>query len=132
MSAENALQVAIYSALTGDSGLMAAVSGVYDDVPQDASFPYVEMGESVAADWDSDTHNGQDHLFTVHTWSQAEGRKECKTIQALIYAILHNATLSMSGHGMILCRQISSEVFKDEDGHTHHGVQQFRIITEDT
>lgn len=132
MSAENALQEAIFDLLQADGPLDALVdSRIFDSSPQDVTFPYVELGESTAADWDSDTHDGQDHTFTIHVWSQKAGRKECKTIQGLIKDALHNTTLTLVDNTNILTRQILSETLKDNDGRTHHGVQQYRIITEE-
>ncbi len=37
------LQKAIYGALTGDSTLMAMITGVHDHVPQETAFPYVTV-----------------------------------------------------------------------------------------
>ncbi len=131
-SAENALQVAIYDALVADVAISASdVTGIFDHIPQTQNFPYIEIGEIQAADWDSDTHNGQDHTVTINVWSQKAGRKETKSIQKLIYTLLHNSTLSISGHTIILARQTFSETLKDPDGETHHGVQRFRFITAD-
>ena len=42
------LQKAIYGALTGDSALMAMITGVHDHVPQDTAYPYVTIGEGAA------------------------------------------------------------------------------------
>lgn len=130
-SAEAALQKAVYDALVGNVALMARVTAVKDWVPNAQGYPYVSIGESTAIPFDTQTTDGQEHTITIHTWVQGQGRKECKEIMSLIYEALHRASLSVTGHQSILCMQVFSEVLKDPDGITHHGVQRFRVITED-
>jgi hypothetical protein len=130
-SAESQLQKAVYNALTANSALMAVISGVYDWVPETAAYPLVSIGSGRSIPFDTCTSNGQEHVIEVHVWSQKQGRKEAKDVQSLVYNVLHKAALSVTGHQAILCLQEFSEVTKDPDGYTHHGVQRFRVITED-
>ena len=53
-----AVQLALVAALRGHPPLMALAMGVFDGPPRRASFPYVEIGEIVAADWGTKTHPG--------------------------------------------------------------------------
>jgi hypothetical protein len=137
MSFENAIQVAIYQTLSSDSTLMASVTGVYDTAPQalDAgaadNFPYVTIGEDTHIEWDTDTELGADVTVTIHVWSRDRGRKETKTIQGLIYGLLHRASLSISGYNLVGVDWLQSDSFLDTDGLTRHGVQTFRITVEE-
>lgn len=137
MSIESAIQSAIYSALTGDSTLMSAVTGVYDDVPQSAdagsgaAFPYVTIGEATHTEWDTDTELGSDVTVTIHVWSRYRGRKEVKDIQGQIYSLLHRANLAVTGYNLVGVDWIQSDSFMDADGLTRHGVQTFRITIEE-
>ena len=70
-----ALQKAVFTALTGEAELMAAVTGIYDRVPVGTAYPYVTIGEATAADWSTKTSTGQNHTLTLHAWSRAPGRQ---------------------------------------------------------
>lgn len=129
-----AIQQAIYSALSGDVGLTALVTAVYDDVPQfsdtgdGANFPYVTIGEDSLNNWDTDTELGTDASITVHTWSRYKGRKEVKQIQSVIYSALHRADLTVSGYNFIGLDWTDSTSFLDTDGFTRHGVCTYRML----
>jgi hypothetical protein len=128
------LQGAIYSALTGNTALMALVQGVYDAQPRPLTgddallFPYVTIGDDTLNDWSTDTESGADATITIHTWSRYKGRKEEKTIQAAIYDALHRQALTVSGYALVSVDWINSDSMTDADGETRHGVQTFRMI----
>lgn len=129
MSFELAVQDALLAALTAHAPLTDAVSGVFDDVPQDyESFPYVTIGEAQHAEWGTHTESGQLVTCVIHTWSRQPGRAETKLIQGAIYDALHRAALTDDGAEFIDCQFIMSESFLDPDGITRHGVQQFKLL----
>lgn len=132
-SAESAVQAAVYGALKGDDALSAMpVEGkIFDLVPSTIAYPWIRVGEMTAVPFDTQDSAGQEHTVTIHSWSQYLGHKEVKEIMASIYSVLHNAVLTVVGHQTVLCMFEFSQVFDDPDGITHHGVQRFRIITED-
>ena len=130
-SAEAALQLAIYTALKANVALMARVNDVYDFVPESIEEPYLVIGDGNATPFDTKDSAGQDHLITIHTWSKSQGAKETKEIMELVYSVLHNGALTVAGHQTVLCQYDFSTVLKDPDGFTHHGVQRFRVLTED-
>lgn len=134
MSAENAVQAAIYAALTGSAPLMAAVTGVYDHVPQlddrtppDGGFPFVVIGEDDVDEDDTDTSLGFHIEAEVHVWSRYRGRKEVKDIQGLIYDALHRQVLAVAGYAFVDCFFDQSRTILDPDGKTRHGVSIFRV-----
>ncbi|MDP2124787.1 MAG: DUF3168 domain-containing protein, partial [Parvibaculum sp.] len=52
MSADLALQKAVYAALSADTVLAALVAArIYDNPPDDAGFPYLTLGENEMRDW---------------------------------------------------------------------------------
>lgn len=118
------LQQAIYSAL--DAALSVPV---YDDVPQDATFPYVTIGEDTVADRGTKAEAGQEFTVTVHAWSRQRGRKEAKEILGQIYAALHEQALTVTGFGVSLVRFEFADSFLDQDGVTRHAVSRYRIFT---
>lgn len=129
MSAELQVQGGIYSALTGSAALMAAVSGVFDDVPVNYDlFPFVTIGEDTSVQWDTDKGTGSNVTVNIHVWSRFKGHEETKTIQGLIYNALHNATLVYTGYNSVLCQQRAIDSFMDPDGITRHGFQTFNVL----
>lgn len=128
-----ALQEAIYTALTGDATLQGFISTrVYDRPPQDSAFPYVDIGEGTATDFDTKTENGMEQTVSIHSWSRDQGRKEVKQIMSAIVDALDQQSLSVTGHSLVLLRFEFSTVEHDPDGYTQHGVQRFRALTQAT
>lgn len=132
MSFEFPAQQAIYTALNGN---IAAT--VYDDVPilpsgqPAANFPYVVVGETTAAPWDTDDRTGASITVTLHIWSRYAGMKEAKAIASAIYAILHRASLTITGNHAVDCLYEFSSFMTDPDGETRHGVLRYRITLQD-
>jgi|SRR5690606_2996377 len=126
MSFEAALQQAVYDQLSGYPGMPT----VYDDVPGDAAFPYVVIGDDTHIPFDTDDSLGSESTLTLHVWSRYRGKKECKDIMALIYAALTRQPLALDGHDLITIEFEYSEVVLDPDGQTRHGVQRFRALVE--
>lgn len=126
MNAELEVQKAIYSLLTGQSPPISYP--VYDDVPEDTSYPYVNIGEATSNQWDSKTFNGFETSIVIHSWSRYSGRKEIKEIMGTIYDILHDQSITVTGYNTVLCLFEFSETFLEDDGVTRHGVQRFNLI----
>ena len=128
-----ALQQAVFTALSGDAALQALVGNparVYDQVPQDAAFPYVVVGEVTARPFDSKTEDGMEQTVTVHSWSRYRGLKETKQIMAAVVDALDRQALGVTGHDLVLLRFEFSQTFLDPDGLTRHGVQRLRALTQ--
>lgn len=136
MSFSTAIQQAVYDRLRTYAPLADVLAqhidiggpAVYDDVPQNAKFPYVSIGDDTLIEWDTDTELGAEATITLHVWSRERGRRETKLIQGLLYDALHRYPLPVPGMHVIDCVWEMSESFLDPDGHTRHGVSRFRII----
>lgn len=126
MSFELSLQRAVYDRLNAYPGLPS----VYDDVPNDAAFPYVAIGEDTHVPFDTDDSLGSESTVTLHTWSRYRGKKQAKEIQALIYDALTRKALALDAHHLITIEFEYSEVVLDPDGITRHGIQRFRALIE--
>jgi hypothetical protein len=48
-----------------------------------------------------------------------------------IYALLHESSLSVSGASLVNLRFEFSDVIKENDGLTSHGLQRFRAVVYD-
>ncbi len=131
-SAAFALQQAIFSKLTNDAATAAALGGarIYDDVPTRAEFPFLTFGQSVERDWSTGSDLGYEHTITLHAWSRGRGRKEAQAVIAAARDALHDQDLALTGHRLINLRHEHSEVRRDNDGETFHGIVRFRAVTE--
>jgi len=134
MSADSSweLQKAIYTALTGDSALMAMITGVHDHVPQGAAFPYVTIGESTAVDWRTVGHKGVEVTLIIQVWSRERGHREAKLVIAEINRIINDAKLTVPGHVLVWLRFEFAEFLLDAGGLTYHGVARYNAITHES
>ena len=122
------LQQAIFSALNVSAVTSDLSCGVFDDVPQNASYPYIALGEETAVDFSVKDIQGWDLTVNIHVWSQYKGSKETKQIMDKIHDLLHNINLSVTGFNLINLRFEFSDIMRDPDGITTHGVMRFRAI----
>ena len=97
MIASAAVQKAVYVALNGNISASvhdgAALSGT--------AAPYVVIGETTEAPWDTMTDEGSQETVTLHLWSKALGYTEVNELMAEVDAILHNAILPLTGAAMV-------------------------------
>jgi len=124
-----ALQSTIYSTLSADNTLTSTLgAGVYDEVLEGASYPFVSLGEETAIDYGTKDLDGGETTLNIHIWSQYKGAKETKEIMDRIHDLLHDSNLSVSGFNLINLRFEFSDILRDPDGVTRHGVMRFRAI----
>ena len=127
-----ALQKTVFDTLDGDSTLQSLVTDVFDFVPENTAFPYVKIGEETATDNGTKTLQGNEHTLVIHTFSRYRGSKETKEIMSRIYALLHESSLSVTGASLVNLRFEFSDVIKENDGLTTHGLQRFRAVVFDS
>jgi hypothetical protein len=128
-----AIQAAIVAALKNAAAVTAiADERVYDKVPAGAQFPYVHYGEDQvqADDYDSDDclSKGFEVFVTLHVWSRANGKVECKRLGAAVHQAIDNADLTVNGFTVFAFEHQSTNYLTDPDGLTTHGVCQFRVL----
>lgn len=119
-SAAVLLQAAIYTAL-------ATVLTGYDEAPENATFPYFSLGESVVIDRGNKVSHADEFIETIHIWSRAKGFKETKTNMAAVITKLSGTPLTVTGY---VCKYMDVEqqsTFRDPDGLTRHGIVQIRF-----
>jgi hypothetical protein len=124
----SALQQTVFNALDQSSTLQNLVTDVYDFVPESTAFPYVKIGEQTMVDDGTKDKKGSDFTLEVHTFSRYRGSVEIKNIMSVVYDILHESSLSVSGASLVNMRFEFSDIIKENDGLTTHGVQRFRAF----
>tara|TARA_R100001440_G_scaffold47455_3_gene67412 strand:- start:424 stop:828 length:405 start_codon:yes stop_codon:yes gene_type:complete len=123
------LQEIIYTTLNNDSTITSTFgAGVFDDVLEGSTYPFVEIGNETAIDYSTKDSTGAEYTVTIHVWSQYAGSKETKQIMDRIHDLLHNSNLTVTGFALINLRFEFSDILRDPDGKTRHGVMRFRAI----
>jgi Protein of unknown function (DUF3168) len=126
------LQQAVYAALASNAALTTFLGGarIYDEVPHAAAYPFVTMGQTSSTDWGTGTEDGEEHIMTLHVWSSYGGRSEAQTIMGALRDTLHTARLTLTGHSLINFRQQFSDIRRETDGMTIHGLIRYRATTQ--
>ncbi|PSJ61342.1 DUF3168 domain-containing protein [Pseudaminobacter soli (ex Li et al. 2025)] len=127
------LQKAIFSVLEADSALIGLLGGakVFDRAPDDQPFPYLTFGRTSVYDWSTGTEKGSEHLFTLHVWSKAKGKKEALEIMEAARKRLDAGSLALDSHHLVNMRLEFAEARYDEDLAVHHGLLRYRAVIED-
>ena len=127
------LQKAIYTELNGNvTGIGGDVVPVYDAVPEDVSYPYIQIGEETVIDGAVKDRDGHEHTLTIHAWSQYRGRREIKALMERTYDLLHDAGINLDTGTLVNVRQEFSTTLAENDGLTRHGVMRFRAVVFDS
>lgn len=127
-------QKSVYDALNASLELQTALGGsgrIFDSVPDNQAYPYVEIGDDTAIDNSTCEKPGQELTITIHSWSRTRGRKEVKGIMRGVYDVLHYGSFTMPGNVCILSIFDFEQILADPDGVTFHGVQRFRVLTQE-
>lgn len=122
------LQKAIFQRLSSDPSVTGLVTGVFDHVPNDQAFPYIQLGDPNMLPFDTKTSSGEEIAFVIHAWSQYPGKKEAYDI---LNACLKSITLSPlsieGGFSIVRVERQQIQVFDDIDGRNKHGVLRLRF-----
>lgn len=129
-SASLALQGAIVARLKNvAAGLSSLISTrVYDRVPADAAFPYVEIANGQEVADDAECLPGLEVFLDVHVWSRAFGAVECRQIAGLVRDALHDVALTVTGWKLVDLKHRTTRFLSDPDGITTHAVVTVRAL----
>lgn len=129
MSAEYEVQKAVFEAFNNSPGTDFTV---YDDVPEDAEFPYIVIGETTTVPFRTKDSDGFEVSIIIHCWSRFDGREEVKQMMGQAYNVLHDSDLNVDGFDTCYCYWEFNEVFLESDGRTRHGIQRFNLTISPT
>jgi hypothetical protein len=126
---------AIVTLLRADTTLRSLLVGsttdrwsIYDEVPEGAAYPYVQIGDGAAeAPDDTFDKQGSSVVIGLVVWSQYAGAKEARAIVDRIRELLDRATLNVSPYTLEWCRVELADVTRDPDGRTRHGLLRVRV-----
>jgi len=123
-------QKAIFAVLSEDEELISLLGSgqrIFDNVPQNMSYPYVTMQIKPWADRANTTWDGLTGELTIGTWCRAAGDLPVQTIQKRIDELLNNTDPCIEGGTVISFRRTMIDILQDPDGVTLHGVQKFNL-----
>ena len=132
MTPSEELQEFITAQLRASAELTALVgTGIYDNVPDNAAYPYVSYGPSDFTPDDADCVAGRVVGFQIDCWSQAQGAKvEAKKICEAIYTAVHNVSGNLTAHALVSMEVVRVRVFPDQNPLVIHGVVQVEAMLE--
>lgn len=129
------VQAGLYSRLHGDSTLtaMLAGQGIFDEVPENAPFPYVTIANNLEIRNDTFNRRGRDVTITLDIWSQGHGFNEALTILARCIALLDRQPLTLATGSMSYINFTGTpQMLRDPDDQlTRHVVARFDSCVEE-
>lgn len=128
------IQKAVWKILTSDAQLMSKVVGVFDLVPDDVQFPYIQLGEFTTGPFETFDRYGQEVTMTIHVWAQRlgprayQGMKQAEDIMEDIQRLLCRTNFYVELWGNVGCWGDFSTTLLEPDGWTRHGILRYRIL----
>lgn len=135
MSASLELQKAIVARLKANSGVTAIVSQrIFDRVPEDAAFPFVQIGYFQEVDDHNECHDAFEVFMEIQCWSRAVGQVEAKQLAEAVRKALHRYSPTLGDDFAIVDRVEfeGSRSIGDGDGLTTRIIVTFKALIEAT
>lgn len=129
-----ALQVAIFGALSSDTALTALVgSAIYDELPPGpVDGAYISLGGEDVRDLSAAECGLAAHNFGISVVSSAEGFSEAKTIAGAVSDALVDATPVLGRGRIVSLRFVKARARRVRAGQVRRVDMTFRAIVEDT
>lgn len=127
------LHRALYTRLTGATGLSGVINGVYahvaqpDDAGVAADFPYITLGPHSRLPFDTDNDDGQQVSVNVHLWDRYSSELSRSALRDAIYDALHKYDLPITSADLLDCLFTNETGSPDPDGETYHTTMTFRV-----
>ena len=105
---------------------------VYDEPPQDPTYPFVRFGPVEEETYDTDNTQAVNVTQDIEVWSRPKsGREECQKIIDAVRSALHRkeSTITVDGSGtLVLLRCRDNRVERSPDGRTYFGQLIFEAM----
>lgn len=124
MSPSLELQQAIVPDLKAQSGIAALVGNrIYDNAPEGCAFPYVSWGRETSQNDDAQCIIGSEIAVQLDVWSRTPSSAECRRIVDAIKRRMEVAEYTLAVNAVAGAGYVErTDVFRDTDGRTWHGV----------
>jgi hypothetical protein len=121
------LQVAVVAKLRAHAPLMALVTGVYDEVPEQIAHPYVSLGSITENTDDAHNQRGLEASVVLHVWSKYRGFKEAADILAALDTALDRQPLTVTGFRDVSIAHQQHTELRDPDPAIRHINVSYRV-----
>ena len=129
-----AMQKGLRAALVANAGVIAIVSTrIYDEPPQNVTFPYLRFDQITANAFDTDSTVGSAVDITIEANSRsASGRVEAVQMVEAVRAALHRQEANVTVTGFTLVELIfqTYSVTRDTDGRGYTAVIALQALLE--
>jgi hypothetical protein len=125
------VQQAIFALLSNDVTLTLANIHIYDEVPEDATFPYIVIGDASETPMDTFGRKGRRPAITLELYSQYFGFKEILTLIERVEQLLNRANLTIAKFDEVYCMITHVQVERESDGLTRKAIMQFDLYAEE-
>lgn len=140
MSALALLQTSVYALVSADATFTALVGGrFYNDVPDGAAFPHVQMGSATERGWHTmggaTVGIGWQGTLTLHVWSRYQGDSEALAIVGRLVTLLNFQSVTVTGYPTVIVEYDNARVLVESPPpdklETRHvpAVFKFRVHT---
>jgi Protein of unknown function (DUF3168) len=126
------IQKAVYDKMVAYAALVAAVEGIYDDIPASESFPYIFIGRHTTDRFNTFDKQGKNMVLQIFIYSQYQGNKQALEILDLVIEALDYQTFTIATQTLVYCRYEQHSMYPDPDGRTKVCAADFRIIAQET
>jgi hypothetical protein len=127
------VQDAAYDVLAADAILQALLGGsveapkIYDQVPDNRSYPYAVIGDATETRDDTFGRSGKVVSITIDLWSRYAGSKEMKVIADRIAVLLDGVTLGVTGYQHVRTVHDRTVAGRDSDGVSRRAAVFFSV-----
>lgn len=131
-----ALQKGLRATLAANSGVTSIVSTrIYDEPPQNVTFPYIRFGDIEPSAFDTDTTEGSLVSVSIEAHSRsASGRVEAAQMVEAVKEALHRqeASVTVAGHTLVELIFQTFSVTRDGEGRGYTAVIALQAMLEET
>ena len=126
------VQGAMYARLQASEDLTALGVGVYDQVPEEAPYPYIVLGEMTEIPDNRLPGIGRSTTHTLHIWSRYAGYAQALQILQVVVGMFDHQPLTVPGLHHVSTDFEFSQTLTDPDGagDLRHVPVRFRTRTE--
>lgn len=122
------LQAAIKTRLAAAPAVAAlVVERIFDDIPEDAEFPYLVIGDAQVVGDDDDCADASILTVQIHTWSRDPGWPQTNEMLAAVRGAM-KADFTIAGFDVVDQTFEQTQRLRDPDGKTRHGVFEYRFL----
>lgn len=123
------VQEAVFAALATDEALKTVLTGLYDEAPEGARYPYLTMGDTSASANGLKDRAGAQISFSVALWSNEPGQMQVKELMEQADRVLHRGGFSVPGYELVRLDLDSASVNRQwvEEGSLYKGTLSYSV-----